>query len=246
MTKAETKHNACFVAGTLVHTDKGLVPIEQIKVGDMVLSRHESGEGEATYKRVTNTFITENQPIYAIHLVGNDLEEFILTTNNHPFWQHEIEKESVNLEKGNWTNSIDIHPYAPLSAKNGNVTLCYLVLPLTQSNEKNQAFYPIFYQYGLPTGYFLDINEYKTKYGLVPLDWEYEDACQSEEANLDEFGYQIEAPYLDTVYNIEVEDYHTYYVGKTETWVHNDNCGRTRLERLVEDLGLKVGIFGID
>ena len=33
-----------FVAGTLVHTDKGLVPIEQIKVGDMVLSKHENGE----------------------------------------------------------------------------------------------------------------------------------------------------------------------------------------------------------
>ena len=34
---------SCFVAGTLVHTDKGLVPIEQIKVGDLVLSRPEDG-----------------------------------------------------------------------------------------------------------------------------------------------------------------------------------------------------------
>lgn len=33
----------CFIAGTLVHTDKGLVPIEQIKVGDMVLSQPEQG-----------------------------------------------------------------------------------------------------------------------------------------------------------------------------------------------------------
>jgi hypothetical protein len=41
-----------FVAGTLVHTDKGLVPIEQLKVGDMVLSKHESGEGEQAYKPV--------------------------------------------------------------------------------------------------------------------------------------------------------------------------------------------------
>jgi hypothetical protein len=28
-----------FAAGTLVHTDKGLVPIQEIKVGDSVLSR---------------------------------------------------------------------------------------------------------------------------------------------------------------------------------------------------------------
>jgi hypothetical protein len=45
-----------FVAGTLVHTDKGLMPIEQLKVGDMVLSKHESGEGEVAYKRVLKTF----------------------------------------------------------------------------------------------------------------------------------------------------------------------------------------------
>ncbi|HNE92343.1 MAG TPA: Hint domain-containing protein, partial [Agitococcus sp.] len=45
-----------FVAGTLVHTDKGLVPIEQLQVGDMVLSKHESGQGEKAYKRVISTF----------------------------------------------------------------------------------------------------------------------------------------------------------------------------------------------
>ena len=31
--------------------------------------------------------------------------------------------------------------------------------------------------------------------------------------------------YVDTVYNIEVEDYHTYFVGKDGIWVHNtDSC----------------------
>lgn len=39
-----------------MHTDKGLVPLEQIKVGDMILSKHESGEGKQAYKRVVNTF----------------------------------------------------------------------------------------------------------------------------------------------------------------------------------------------
>lgn len=31
-------------------------------------------------------------------------------------------------------------------------------------------------------------------------------------------------PYLTTVYNIEVEDHHTYYVGEFGVWVHNQNC----------------------
>ncbi|MED6317855.1 MAG: hypothetical protein VYA60_11565, partial [Pseudomonadota bacterium] len=36
-----------FVGGTLVHTNRGLVPIKDIKVGDMVLSRDQhNAEGE--------------------------------------------------------------------------------------------------------------------------------------------------------------------------------------------------------
>jgi hypothetical protein len=30
--------------------------------------------------------------------------------------------------------------------------------------------------------------------------------------------------YKTTVYNIEVEDYHTYFVGEHGVWVHNANC----------------------
>jgi hypothetical protein len=31
-----------------------------------------------------------------------------------------------------------------------------------------------------------------------------------------------------TVYNIEVEDFHTYYVGKAGMWVHNKNLKTQR------------------
>ena len=36
----------CFVAGTLVHTKDGLKPIEQIKIGDWVLSRPAGSQGQ--------------------------------------------------------------------------------------------------------------------------------------------------------------------------------------------------------
>ncbi len=50
-----------FVAGTLVHTDKGLVPIQDIKVGDLILSKSvlsklESSIGDIEYKPVISTF----------------------------------------------------------------------------------------------------------------------------------------------------------------------------------------------
>ena len=50
-----------FVAGTLIHTDKGLVPIQDIKVDDLilskpVLSKFESGRGDIEYQPVISTF----------------------------------------------------------------------------------------------------------------------------------------------------------------------------------------------
>lgn len=52
-------NNTGFAAGTLIHTDKGLVPIQELKVGDMVLSRDEHNtDGELAYKRVLNTFVS--------------------------------------------------------------------------------------------------------------------------------------------------------------------------------------------
>ncbi|STZ01005.1 intein C-terminal splicing region [Moraxella lacunata] len=36
--------------------------------------------------------------------------------------------------------------------------------------------------------------------------------------------------YTTTVYNIEVEDYHTYFAGRTGILVHNTNCGKTKMD----------------
>ncbi len=40
----------------------------------------------------------------------------------------------------------------------------------------------------------------------------------------DIYGEGDDKYYVDNVYNIEVEDYHTYFVGHHGIWVHNDNC----------------------
>lgn len=42
--------------------------------------------------------------------------------------------------------------------------------------------------------------------------------------------YESDDPNLKvTVYNLEVEDYHTYYVGAVGIWVHNANCSGVAL-----------------
>ncbi|MBK6758953.1 MAG: hypothetical protein IPG70_15745 [Moraxellaceae bacterium] len=84
-----------FVAGTLVHTDKGLVPIEQLKVGDMVLSKHESGEGEQAYKSVSRAFKSIEKTLisYINYCVIDEdsktssvIERYLFCTENHLFW----------------------------------------------------------------------------------------------------------------------------------------------------------------
>ena len=73
--------NLGFVAGTLVHTDKGLLPIEQLKVGDLVLSMPEDGRPEEkAYKRVIGTFKSDDKrPIMS----PNYGDSFC--TEGHPF-----------------------------------------------------------------------------------------------------------------------------------------------------------------
>ncbi|WEV49328.1 polymorphic toxin-type HINT domain-containing protein [Acinetobacter sp. ESL0695] len=38
--------------------------------------------------------------------------------------------------------------------------------------------------------------------------------------------------YLDTVYNIEIEGFHTYHVGMFGTWVHNANCDENLVKKI--------------
>ncbi|RHX84748.1 TIGR04388 family protein [Leptospira stimsonii] len=71
----------CFVAGTLVHTKRGLVPIETIQVGDEVLSYNESGE-TTEYNRVLKTYIREAESIYRLTYENGRVIE---TTASHPF-----------------------------------------------------------------------------------------------------------------------------------------------------------------
>lgn len=56
-----------FAAGTLVHTREDLRPIEAIAVGDCVLSRPETGEGEPGYKRVTRTFSCDDREVFFLN-----------------------------------------------------------------------------------------------------------------------------------------------------------------------------------
>jgi hypothetical protein len=109
---------ACFVAGTLVHTRDGLKPIEEIKVGDCVLSKPESGEGELSYHPVTQTFEHDDKEIYCLELSvlkeqpsgekkpARDYD-CIAVTGAHPIWVKQM--HFINPDDSRETR--DIHTW---------------------------------------------------------------------------------------------------------------------------------------
>lgn len=71
----------CFIAGTLISTQEGLVPIENIKTGDTVYSFNEEIQ-EVSEQVVEETFVRESNELVYIE-VG---DEIITTTPEHPFY----------------------------------------------------------------------------------------------------------------------------------------------------------------
>ncbi len=144
----ETPSGVCFVAGTLIVTDRGLVEIENIKSGDIVYSKDES-TGEEGYKSVVRTII---RTAYLITKITLSNGEVIETTNEHPFGV---------INKG-WIEAGE----------------------LLKEDE--------LYFYDQDQIRIKDIERLKIEEGI-------------------------------TVYNFEVKDYHTYFVGNSGVWVHNNN-----------------------
>jgi predicted phage terminase large subunit-like protein len=103
--------DACFVAGTQISTDKGLVPIEKIKVNDMVLTR--SG-----YCKVKACGFTGIKMVS--RLVLEDGRELVLTSN-HPIF---IEgKDFIRMDAIEYVDKIcNLQSQSPLTDKNITVT----------------------------------------------------------------------------------------------------------------------------
>jgi hypothetical protein len=75
----------CFAAGTIVWTSHGAVPIEQVKVGDLVLAKDEQS-GELVFRLVTAEIVTRQAALLDLSLEQEGREIRLRTTDEHPFW----------------------------------------------------------------------------------------------------------------------------------------------------------------
>ncbi len=248
-----------FVAGTLVHTDKGLVPIEQLQVGDMVLSKHESGQGEQAYKRVTKTFKSaEKKPIVKVTIDGEKGQMHLFCTPDHPFWsfydwdnhwswQAAIKLQynafSVLLKNGNeayiafdtsyliqtcepdiafvdnyWRGErriddaeiyIDFRQQEPILIDDNIVDSYNIYRARNWENHEEKAI--VYALQETPEAQFL-YNIRLANVGYYDVDFIHPD---------EKYIEFVHKAYRATVYNIEVEDFHTYYVGRAGVWVYS-------------------------
>lgn len=100
------RERTCFVAGTLIHTKDGLKKIEEIQVGDVVLSKSDVS-GEMSHRRVVNTFVRQADAIYKVSFEDGTVIE---TTWSHPF--RTLKKDSIGqefrIENTKWTQAQDL------------------------------------------------------------------------------------------------------------------------------------------
>lgn len=114
----------CFTAGTKVQTDEGEKNIEDIEVGDKVLSKNEE-TGEQAYKEVTHLYRNDKEIIYEL-TIGDQVIE---TTDNHPFW----------VEGKGWVLAVDLQVGDKLQQSNGN-TLTIDTIKIVKHDEKVRVY----------------------------------------------------------------------------------------------------------
>lgn len=114
-----TKKSFCFVAGTEVLTDHGLVPIEEIQIGDLVWAE-DPDTGEKTLKPVVQLFVSETHEL--VRLLIED--EIILATTGHPF----------HVKGKGWVPALDLEPGDLVTQKDGKLATVYGVWYIYSEN----------------------------------------------------------------------------------------------------------------
>jgi hypothetical protein len=236
-----TEAGGCFAAGTLVHTKEGLKPIEQIEVGDWVLSKPEDGEGEQAYKRVAKTFSFEEKVVrfveYSVLRNGEWHQDCVTVTNNHPFWVKGVDASLFpsamtwdHLQTG-WTRADHLFGGLLIELATGEtarVTSEHEDV-LWKTNRPGIAWKGTVSDDTSGVYRVANTGERDSVYpGLTAnLDFWNDETFSARRENTE---WEQKWLYTTKVYNFEVEDFHTYYVGKLGAWVHNTNCYGTTVE----------------
>ena len=171
----------------------------------MVLSQPDA-KGERAYKLVINTMAFEDKQVRAIMFApvekppnGREYAYTLWVTENHPFWVSGL----------GWTHAEALESGVQVETADGKLAWVVRNFPVYRTDKphvgwvQRDEYSEEGYLQNALTGELLEDN--------VVCDWDIREG---------------DDPYLQTrVYNFEVEDFHTYYVGMDGVWVHNTGGG---------------------
>lgn len=215
-----------LLGGTPVHTRDGLVPIDQLKVGDWVLSKPESGIGEVSYKRVLSTMAFDETEIWCVGYsyrdweTGDAVSARLFATVGHRFWVPGRLPGGTHYPESKvemWFALEELDDGDLLLLGNGGRGLVSAAGPVCKMRNSDQ-------------GAALDLKWDYLCFTKVDFSGDYPTCSDfsSEEYALLLRGERFEEgtycgyyPIRRKVYNIEVEDHHSYFVGKAGVWVHS-------------------------
>jgi hypothetical protein len=195
-----------FTAGTLVHSKDGLVPIEEIKVGDLVLSRSEHREAGAglSLKRVLKTLVHEDKEVKFIgYKNGPNLKKerthALFSSLDHQFWVKDKGWTAASLLQGDWLgpSHLELSSCAP----------AFSVPMFIYKSDRDgigwvasAGFEGEGFEWDFVKGEW-GINSY-----FDTKNWPIHDVDDGGDGD----GYR----YTATVYNLEVDAFHSYFVGE--------------------------------
>lgn len=236
-----------FVAGTMVHTQEGLRPIEQIKVGDYVLSKPESGNGELSYKRVMQTFEHENSEVYLVNYVADTDEkkyrsEHVAATGNYPLWVERLGNYAETKVVSAWVSVDKFFDLAVTGSYpvfelydgrlvkwDGSGPLVRTTTPevgivyMSESSLEFEEGWGVDFSKGFPERMLDEKGRWKSislwNNELSAWEIEPDDYVKGENSILSRTGGHH--PILRKVYNLEAEDTSTYFVGAAGVLVHS-------------------------
>ena len=226
------RYNSCFAAGTLVLTAEGFVPIETVHVGTQVLSQPENG-GEQALRRVVRKVSHLDQPLMAvrIHIEGDRGSELttIFATPNHPFW---VETPLVESEEGreHWLAAECLEPCMTLQLADGRTAEVRSAAFIHRTQHEDI--------------FFAGDERVDLAQVMCLKDGRLEVVAPERLAQLGKLD--LGERHLAPVYNFEVEEFHTYYVGEVGVWVHNTTCEERALNAALKKLELETVCFDGD
>lgn len=183
-----------FVAGTLVHTVSGLVPIQQLKAGDVVLSKPLHG-GEIEPRRIIGTHSSADKKTWLLEYFtsGTQYTRHLVGTGAPSFFVDEHE----------WRQSSDVEPGHMVGLIDGSSAGVYRLRWISGTDTPG-----IGWTGDDPgaLGPLIDLRD-----GKVIVNKIEDDVC---DPSTRDNGY-----FVREIFTLEVEDFGTYFVGDAGVWV---------------------------